>query len=208
MNDRFLTAAAAVEAFHRHEQENGRAVSRAEHRARVKRLEEILNAHDPDLAGWAVDICRPENKKAFKTSVIEFASDFEVVTERLVGDSQDLRRIRWGCGRCSQRSRARAAGSASPRRSTGRPLRGAGTPVAHPMRTSREARFRREQHDDLVAGRREELDWCADKLRIVAAAIESEGTDEADTNSSPVHRSGCCHRTALTASSSLRAASR
>ena len=84
-NDRFYTAAAAVEGYHRYCSESGADVATADHRARVARLDSILSAWAPDLREWAVNAARPFNHVPLWRRFADVICSAGAVGESIVG---------------------------------------------------------------------------------------------------------------------------
>lgn len=85
-NDRFYTAAAAIEAYHRYCVGSERDLGRAEHRQRVDRIDELTARYAPELRSWAVNAVKPFNRVPFWRRIVDIAEVFPVVREHLFGD--------------------------------------------------------------------------------------------------------------------------
>ena len=85
-DDRFSTAAAAIEAYHRFLADDERDLPRREHRGRVERLRGVLVDAAPDLADWAVNAATPFNRIPMWRRVVELIARAGTAGERLVGD--------------------------------------------------------------------------------------------------------------------------
>ena len=87
VNDRFYTAAAGIEAYHRYVAGSDRDTSRIEHQERVERLADLLSEHAPDLKDWATNAARPFNRIPLWRRVVEVCSAVGQVSSRLFGEN-------------------------------------------------------------------------------------------------------------------------
>jgi hypothetical protein len=85
-DDRFYTAAAAVEAYHREHAPSTRDLPRAEHHDRVDRLREVLDREAPDLTEWATNAATSFNRSPMWKRVAQVIEETGPVAQRLVGD--------------------------------------------------------------------------------------------------------------------------
>ena len=85
-NDRFFIAVAALEGIDRVQRASSRDVPRAAHRARVQRLDDLLNTHAPDLTEWALRATRDANRIALARRLVDQISRTGAVGEALFGD--------------------------------------------------------------------------------------------------------------------------
>jgi hypothetical protein len=85
-NDRFYTAIAAVEAYHRYCVESERDLPRVEHRQRVTRIDDLLSEHAPELREWAVNAVRPFNRLPLWRRIVDIAETLPDFRASLFGD--------------------------------------------------------------------------------------------------------------------------
>jgi len=85
-NDRFYTAIAAVEAYHRYCVTSERDLPRLEHRARVSRLDDLLQDEDAGFRTWAVNAAKPFNRIPLWRRIVEIAGTLEAIGHDLFGD--------------------------------------------------------------------------------------------------------------------------
>ncbi|MDQ6617261.1 MAG: hypothetical protein M3083_21585 [Actinomycetota bacterium] len=88
-NDRFYTAVAAIEAYHRYCVESDGDLPRQEHSERVDRLDRILAEHAPDLREWATNAARPFNRIPLWRRITQIAAVLERMTGGMFGDRVD-----------------------------------------------------------------------------------------------------------------------
>jgi hypothetical protein len=85
-NDQFYSAISAVEAYHRYCVESERDLPRQQHKARVRRLKEVLEETAPDLAVWAVNAATPFNRVPLWSRIVQIAECLPLVSEALFDD--------------------------------------------------------------------------------------------------------------------------
>lgn len=84
-NDRFYTAVAAIEAYHRYCVESEHDLSRSEHRDRVARIDALVTEHAPDLRDWAVNAVRPFNRIPLWRRIVDIVETLPEMAEALLG---------------------------------------------------------------------------------------------------------------------------
>ncbi|HUP68366.1 MAG TPA: HEPN domain-containing protein [Acidimicrobiales bacterium] len=84
-NDRFYTAVAAIEAYHRYYVESEQDLPRVEHRERVARIERIVSEQAPDLRDWAVNAVQPFNRIPLWQRIVDIAERLPDVSSDLFG---------------------------------------------------------------------------------------------------------------------------
>jgi hypothetical protein len=84
-NDRFYTAVAAIEAYHRYCVDSERELPRVEHRERVARVERVVNEHVPDLCDWVVNAVQPFNRIPLWRRIVDIAETLPTLTADLFG---------------------------------------------------------------------------------------------------------------------------
>lgn len=109
-NDRFYTAAAALEAYHRYCSTSERDLPLVEHGIRVDRVAAVLTEHAPDLCDWAVNAVRPFNRIPYWRRITEMVDCFPLLRDELFGEglvpfSKAVEDARHGHAHALERSR-------------------------------------------------------------------------------------------------------
>lgn len=84
-NDRFSSAVAALEAYHRYCVATERELERRDHRLRVAELGQTLDAHAPHLSNWAVNAARPFNKIPLWKRLVDILEVLPLISSSLIG---------------------------------------------------------------------------------------------------------------------------
>src|SRR5690606_19002316 len=84
-NDRFYTAVAAVEAYHRYCVESEQDLPRVEHRKRVARIDGLLTEHAPELREWAVNAVTPFNRIPLWRRIVDVVDTLPDLGSSLLG---------------------------------------------------------------------------------------------------------------------------
>jgi hypothetical protein len=100
-NDRFYTAAAAVEAYHRYCKESNAELPRKEHRQRVRRLEAIVDLFATDLTQWAVNAATSFNRIPMWRRIVEMLDCLGTLSAEMVeangeGFAREVEKARHG----------------------------------------------------------------------------------------------------------------
>ena len=85
-NDRFYTAVAAIEGYHRFCVESERDLSRVEHRERVARIERLVSDHAPDLRDWVINAVQPFNRIPLWRRIVHIAEALPALNSDLFGN--------------------------------------------------------------------------------------------------------------------------
>lgn len=88
-NDRFYTAVAAVEAYHRYCVESERDLPRVEHRKRVARIDGLLAEHAPELREWAVNAVTPFNRIPLWRRIVDIVDTLPDLSSSLLGERSE-----------------------------------------------------------------------------------------------------------------------
>jgi hypothetical protein len=89
-NDRFYTAASAMEAYHRYKSDSLKDLPKAQHRARVEKLAAVLQAHAPELVDWAVNAAQPFNRAPLWKRMLDVFTETGDVGHQLLGEHAQL----------------------------------------------------------------------------------------------------------------------
>jgi hypothetical protein len=89
-DDRFYTAIAAIEGYHRYCSDTERDLVRAQHRARVRRIETIVSEQAPDLRAWAVNGLQQFNRIPLWRRIVEIANVLPNISSDLFGDKVEI----------------------------------------------------------------------------------------------------------------------
>lgn len=88
-DDRFTAAVAAVEEYHRLLEGDDRELPRAEHRARVSKIVDLVDRHEPGYSDWVHRALREANRISLKARLVQLTEESGEVAQQMLGNHLD-----------------------------------------------------------------------------------------------------------------------